>query len=54
MWIREIPDFPALDMFSGKATTPHRGFGDVIEDTSELELKLHVDAVQVRAVYLGR
>jgi hypothetical protein len=46
--IREIPDFPALDMFSGKATTPYRGFGDVIQDSSELEIKLHADAAQVR------
>jgi hypothetical protein len=46
--IRKIPDFPAFDMFSGKATTPYRGFGDVIRDASEIELKLHADAAQVR------
>jgi hypothetical protein len=46
--IREIPEFPALDMFSGKATTPYSGFGDVIKDSRELELKLHADAAQVR------
>lgn len=48
MSIREIPEFPALDMFSGKATTPYRGFGDVIQNTRKLELKLHADAAQVR------
>jgi hypothetical protein len=46
--IRDIPDFPAVDMFSGKATTPHRGFGDIIQNSSELEMKLHADAAQVR------
>jgi hypothetical protein len=46
--IRDIPDFPAVDMFSGKATTPYRGFGGVIQDSSELERQLHADAAQVR------
>jgi hypothetical protein len=46
--IRDIPDFPAPDMFSGEATAPYRGFGDVIYDSSALELKLHADATQVR------
>jgi hypothetical protein len=45
---REIPDFPAFDMFSGKATTPYRGFGDVIQDSNELERQLHADAARVR------
>jgi hypothetical protein len=35
-------------MFSGKATTPYRGFGGVIQDSSELERQLHADAAQVR------
>ena len=48
MSIRDIPDFPALDMFSGKATAPYRGFGGVIQDSSELEGQLHADAAQVR------
>jgi hypothetical protein len=46
--IRDIPDFPAIDMFSGKATKPYSGFGGVIEDSSELERQLHADAVRVR------
>ena len=46
--IRDIPEFPAPDMFSGEATAPYRGFGDVIPDSGALELKLHADAVQVR------
>jgi hypothetical protein len=46
--IRDIPDFPAIDMFSGKATAPYRGFGGVIRDSSELERQLHADASQVR------
>lgn len=48
MSIRDIPDFPAIDMFSGKARTPYRGFGGVVQDSSELEKQLHVDAGQVR------
>jgi hypothetical protein len=43
-----IPDFPAFDMLSGRATAPYRGFGDVIQDSSELERQLHADAAQVR------
>src|SRR5580704_2073419 len=35
-------------MFSGKATTPYRGFGGVIQGSSELERQLHADAAQVR------
>jgi hypothetical protein len=46
--IRDIPDFPAIDTFSGKATTPYRGFGGVIQDSSELERQLHADAARVR------
>ena len=48
MSIHDIPDFPALDMFSGKAKTPYRGFGEVIQDSTELERQLHADAAQVR------
>jgi hypothetical protein len=46
--IRDIPDFPAFDMLSGTATTPYRGFGDVIHNSNELERQLHADAAQVR------
>jgi hypothetical protein len=46
--IRDIPDFPAFDMFSGNATKPYRGFGGVIEDSSKLERELHADAARVR------
>jgi len=46
--IRDIPDFPAIDMFSGEATAPYRGFGGVIQDSSEFERQLHADAAQVR------
>jgi hypothetical protein len=46
--IRDIPNFPAIDMFSGKATKPYHGFGGVIADSSELERQLHADAVRVR------
>jgi hypothetical protein len=46
---RNISDFPAFDLLSGKATRPpYRGFGDVIEDSRELERKLRADAAQVR------
>jgi hypothetical protein len=47
--IRDIPDFPAIDMFSGKATTPYHGFGGVVQESSELERRLHADAARVRA-----
>jgi hypothetical protein len=43
-----IPDFPAFDMLVGERTTPYRGCGGVIEDSLELERKLHADAAQVR------
>jgi hypothetical protein len=46
--IRDIPDFPAMDMFSGKATAPYPGFGGVVQDSGELERQLHVDAARVR------
>jgi hypothetical protein len=46
--IRDIPDFPAIDMFSGQATTPYRGFGGVIPDSGEPERQLHADAARVR------
>jgi hypothetical protein len=46
--IRDIPDFPAPDIFCGGATAPYRGFGDVIDDSGALESKLHADAAQVR------
>lgn len=46
--IRDIPDFPAMDIFSGKATAPCPGFGGVIQDTGELERQFHVDAARVR------
>jgi hypothetical protein len=45
--IHEIPDFPAFDMFSGKAA-PYHGFGGVIQDSSELERQLHIEAAQTR------
>ena len=48
MSIRDIPDFPAIDMFSGQATAPYRGFGDVIQDSNGLERQLHADSAQVR------
>ena len=48
MSIRDIPDFPAFDILSGKATTPYHGFGGVVQDSSELERQLHVDAARVR------
>ena len=47
MSIHEIPDFPALDMFSGKAA-PYHGFGGVVQDSSELEMRLHIEAAQTR------
>jgi hypothetical protein len=46
--IRDIPDFPAIDMFSGKAATPYRGFGGIVQNSSELERRLHTDAAHVR------
>jgi hypothetical protein len=46
--IRDIPNFPAIDMFSGKATKPYHGFGGVIANSGELERQLHADAVRVR------
>jgi hypothetical protein len=46
--IRDIPDFPAFDMLVGQATTPYRGFGGVIQDSSELERELHADAAKAR------
>ena len=48
MSIRDIADFPAFDMLSGKATTPSGLFGSVIQDSRELERQLHADAAQVR------
>jgi hypothetical protein len=46
---RDVPEFPAFDLLSGKVTRPpFRGLGDVIEDSLELEKKLHADAAQVR------
>ena len=47
MSIHEIPDFPAFDMFSGNAA-PYHGFGGVIQDLSELERQLHIEAAQTR------
>jgi hypothetical protein len=44
----DISDFPAFDMLVGKGTAPSRHFGDVIQDSRELEKKLHADAAQVR------
>jgi hypothetical protein len=47
--IHDIPDFPAFDMRSGTATTPYRGFGEVIPDSTELERLLQAHAAQVRS-----
>jgi hypothetical protein len=53
--IHDIPDFPAMDMFFGNATTPYRSFGGVIHDSGELERQLHADAgrvqVEVRRIF---
>jgi hypothetical protein len=46
--MRDIPDFPAIDMFSGKAIAPYRGFGGFIQDSNGLERQLHADAARVR------
>jgi hypothetical protein len=45
----DIPDFPAFDMLVGQRTPPFLGFGDVIQDSRELEKKLHADAAQVQS-----
>jgi hypothetical protein len=38
--IHDIPDFPAIDMSSGEATTPYRGFGGVIQDSTGPERRM--------------
>ena len=47
MSTRDIPDFPAFDMFVGKGTAPYRGFGGVIPDSRDLERDLHIEIDEV-------